>query len=68
MVLENGKSLPVEMKGSFLDHMDSQGRKTLLVLSKRRKGLGGGWPEFSAWVGFCLSRVPPLTPDSESFH
>lgn len=38
----------------------------MLALSKRRKGLGGGWPEFSAWVGFSLSRVPPLTLTPES--
>jgi hypothetical protein len=39
MFLENGKFLPMEMEDSFLVHVDSQGRKTsLLVLSKRSKG------------------------------
>lgn len=69
MVLENGKFLPMEMEDSFLVHVDSQGRKTsLLILSKRSKGLGGDWPEFAVRVGFSLSRIPPLTPDSEYFY
>lgn len=57
---------PWKWRVAFGSHGLPREEDSLLVLNKRRKGLGGGWPEFSAWVGFSLSRVPPLTLMPES--
>lgn len=60
------KSLPVEMEGSFWITWTPKGGRLFAGFKQKEKGLRRGLARVSAWVGFSLSRVPPLTLMPES--